>query len=385
MERKVAIGNNEQEMDRLREEKPWEIVDVTFGKNDMREINMLDALDKLDREKKTKIFQVKQILSGKDTKSPPELKEQLDNEIVELVKQYKEQKLEYVKLQEEKLYEKWEITDDNGHSLDEKSIEQAYITFRSMEGKEQFKALFEHAEFLAQTDASQNSKMFFNRFLEVNEPCAPSSINWYNIQYTDCNRLTRKIIIWIVAVIVVVIGFYGMVRFKDFNDELVAGAAIESKCPKEPYSIDLAYEDYERPGKQRLGMMHCFCLTEYQKNGGDVSGVEADFLEIDPTLEENPCEEWKFIYKNQFYLTIISGALVGAINGICLALFENIVVLEKCLTFDDETKAKFQRVVIVQFLNIAALLLFCDFSLGYDSEETVGVPILQGKYRDFDT
>jgi hypothetical protein len=39
------------------------------------------------------------------------------------------------------------------------------------------------------------------------------------------------------------------------------------------------------------------------------------------------------------YLTIISGAMVGALNGICVALFEHIVILEKLPTMMDEIKA----------------------------------------------
>ena len=39
---------------------------------------------------------------------------------------------------------------------------------------------------------------------------------------------------------------------------------------------------------------------------------------------------------------------------------------------------------MIQFLNIACVLIFADFSLGYASEST-GFKVLMGKYRDFDT
>jgi hypothetical protein len=35
-----------------------------------------------------------------------------------------------------------------------------------------------------------------------------------------------------------------MVRFKDFNDELKSGAALETTCPKDPVSVDVALDDY---------------------------------------------------------------------------------------------------------------------------------------------
>ena len=42
----------------IQKEKLWEVVDVTFGKSDFEEENMLEMLDEKDREKKTKIRQV---------------------------------------------------------------------------------------------------------------------------------------------------------------------------------------------------------------------------------------------------------------------------------------------------------------------------------------
>jgi hypothetical protein len=225
----------------------------------------------------------------------------------------------------------------------------------------------------------------FGRFLEVKETVAPSSINWRNIQYSRCNRLTRSIIIWTLAVIIVALAFYGMVRFKDYNDSIKAGAGLGTTCPLEETTVDIAFEDYQKPGKQRQGLLHCYCLQVYQANEGDVSSSFPEFLALDPTLEENPCEEWKWVYENNFYLIIISGAMVGLLNSICVALFENIVIFEKCLTLDDQIKAQFSRIVMVQFLNIAWVLIFADFNLGYDSETTIGLPILQGNYRDFDT
>jgi hypothetical protein len=48
-------------------------------------------------------------------------------------------------MQEEKLYEKWEITDDNGKSKSDSSIEHAYVTFRSMKGKEMCLKVFKDA------------------------------------------------------------------------------------------------------------------------------------------------------------------------------------------------------------------------------------------------
>jgi len=72
--------------------------------------------------------------------------------------------------------------------------------------------------------------------------------------------------------------------------------------------------------------------------GGDVARAMTNFTEVEPTLEVNPCIDWKWTYDNRQILIILSGALVGIINSICVALFEHIVMFEKCLTIEEEIK-----------------------------------------------
>lgn len=51
-----------------------------------------------------------------------------------------------MKIIDEKLYEKYEITDTNGRHTSDYSIEYAYVTFRSMVAKEKAMQVFEYAE-----------------------------------------------------------------------------------------------------------------------------------------------------------------------------------------------------------------------------------------------
>jgi len=66
MEAKAIHRNNEVLLERLRENRHWEIIDLNFGKNDLQETEMLEQLDALDREKKTKIFEVMKIKKSKN-------------------------------------------------------------------------------------------------------------------------------------------------------------------------------------------------------------------------------------------------------------------------------------------------------------------------------
>ncbi len=118
-----------------------------------------------------------------------------------------------------------------------------------MEGKEKAEKLFSYAEYKHKQGEGDGSEKFYDRFMSCETVVAPSSLRWKNIQLSDCNRQTRTIIIWIIAWIIVIVAFYGMVRFKNFNDELKAGGALDTVCPKEPISASAAYDDYLKPGK----------------------------------------------------------------------------------------------------------------------------------------
>ena len=174
-----------------------------------------------------------------------------------------------------------------------------------------------------------------------------------------------------------------MMAFKYYNDSLLAAASMNEACPPE-VPVDIAYSDFLKSLKQRQGSLHCKCLEVYNAGGGDISAALPMFEEHAGPLEENPCEGWKVSYDYGTYLTIISGAMIGALNGICVAIFEQVPILfEGCLTYQAQTAAQFKRIVIIQFIFIACILLFADFSLGEDGE--TGIPVLQGRYRDFDT
>jgi hypothetical protein len=105
-------------------------------------------LDALDREKKTEIHNVsKAKADGKE-----EGIEASNEKIIDLIKQYRELKQEYILLQEDKLYKMWEINEFNGRSTSDRHNTYAYVTFRSMKGKNRAEKVFMYAQ--------ANSKMY---------------------------------------------------------------------------------------------------------------------------------------------------------------------------------------------------------------------------------
>ena len=180
------------------------------------------------------------------------------------------------------------------------------------------------------------------------------------------------------------LAFYGFLEFKNYNDGVVAGAGLETKCPVEPVDAEVALEAWQKPPKQRQGFTHCFCLPIYN-TFGEVSSALEEFQKVDKTLVDNPCDEWLWIYQNAMYLTIIAGIMISMINGIAFTIFMYLPPLfEKSLTYREEIYLQFERICVILFLNVGVLYLLADFGLGQAAGSTGPFAILAGKHRDFD-
>jgi hypothetical protein len=79
----------------------------------------------------------------------------------------------------------------------------------------------------------------------------PSNIKWPNINVSYCERICRSACMWTFALCLLVLAFLAMVYFKDWSDALVNSVGSTTPCPTEGVDIDLAYDDYLKPGKQR--------------------------------------------------------------------------------------------------------------------------------------
>jgi len=58
------------------------------------------------------------------------------------------------------MYEKYTITAENKKSVEDKSIDTVFVTFKSMSGKSKCLSLFADAEHLAKEDPDEEKKQF---------------------------------------------------------------------------------------------------------------------------------------------------------------------------------------------------------------------------------
>ena len=108
-----------------------------------------------------------------------------------------------------------------------------------MAAKDLAMKLFQFAE-----EDGDSSKIFLDNFMTVETPTAPSQIIWANIIYSKWNRWARNICCWGFAVGIIMLAFWGMIAFKNYNDEVVLGAGLFTTCPSEPIDIEIALIDW---------------------------------------------------------------------------------------------------------------------------------------------
>ena len=136
-------------------------------------------MDKAERDKNGFINQVNKLKAGENPEEKQEKIDELNGKILEKIKEFKDFKKEYIDLQEDKLYAKYEITEENGKSEKDQTIKYAFVTFKSMKGKERCVNTFSHCEALAKENPEEEKKKFLEEdYLDIYEARPPGNIQW---------------------------------------------------------------------------------------------------------------------------------------------------------------------------------------------------------------
>lgn len=64
---------------------------------------------------------------------------------------------------------------------------------------------------------SIQNKKFYGRWLKVERACQPEEIIWQNIGYSGASIFCRKFFIWIIAIILIILGIFGMSAFQFYS------------------------------------------------------------------------------------------------------------------------------------------------------------------------
>lgn len=155
-------------------------------------------------------------------------------------------------------------------------------------------------------------KMHETYLINVKNGGLPDEINWLNIKYSSRNRQIRKAIIWLIAIILILIGFASMVTLKSYVNGLKEEIQTESSsCPatvidlKNNYMQTYKVKDvpqtmldlyvkkqaYERFTKNEdTSVLNCYCSKIHVESGA--TGVlKVNFKDV-ANDDSNLCSNW---------------------------------------------------------------------------------------------
>lgn len=207
----------------------------------------------------------------------------------------------------------------------------------------------------------------------------PDNILWQNMGYGPKNRAVRAFIIWSIAILIIIGAFFGILYFKGLQEQNSESIVIPSDCSQEITKQD-AFNDIKLLPSQQVGAMHCYCFNEmfkkYNRNTIDIT-----FTDIDENDEVLHCKDWFTAYSYSTAIKQGAPIIISIINVLASTIFSILGEFEKKYTKNDQTMSTFIKITILQYFNIAVVILLVAFDIKLDILNAFG--ILVGDYTDF--
>lgn len=136
--------------------------------------------------------------------------------------------------------------------------------------------------------------------------------------------------------------------------------------------------------------MHCYCTQEATRD--PTRFFQEEFDREDGTGTDKLCQDWVVAQALKNGLIVGTSLMVSVINTIAIMIFVAITYIEAHHSISDETYSSFTRITIMQFINIAVIIMLVNFNLDglegtYERDEEAlfwkHVGIFDGAYADF--
>eukprot|EP00347_Sterkiella_histriomuscorum_P019500 403341392 len=203
-------------------------------------------------------------------------------------------------------------------STNQNKVVNAYVMFRSMEGKHRVLNAFKDGSitrffktYFCCKCIHYNKKKFLGKWIKVKEAKAPDIILWENLKTGKCSRFWRILLIAIVTVIIIVAAFFIIIEAKNFENK-AQDFSPQIECPDQVVSKQEAYDDQLKSKENRIGLMHCYCQDQFYVQGIQINDILFD-------NGEHYCSDWLYYYtiSNSFIFLVafvISGIIIFIVN-----------------------------------------------------------------------
>lgn len=93
------------------------------------------------------------------------------------------------------------------------------------------------------------------------------------------------------------------------------------------------------------------------------------------------CEEWDVHKKRMQFLLMLTSFVIVGINIVTCKIFQFTIFFEKRTSINDETAAQVSKITIMQFINIAVIIITVHFKFMPTGEKFLGfLPIFMGSH-----
>lgn len=164
------------------------------------------------------------------------------------------------------------------------------------------------------------------------------------------------------------------------------GFSSDYVCPKDSLSAEfkeMAYNDQIKDKEERAGLMSCYCAASIAKDPKGIFDVNfSEFTSDGQPEDPKYCYSWLENQVIQNGLVIGASVLITVINVVACMIFEMIAKFERKHTINEETISQFSKITIIQFINVALIVICVNFSF-LDDPFLGFIPIFNGEYTDF--
>jgi len=255
---------------------------------------------------------------------------------------------------------------------EKQSIVYTFITFRSMDGVEMIEEAYRYSYcerfwlhacqcICREKHARLKSRYIGGRWPAPEPAILPENILWQNMAYSRANLACRRLLVALVIIAALILSFWAITTVQGLKNETTGKPGEETvklapKCPPAGVARQTAFDDQQLPPALQQGLMGCYCFDRIVKQG-DVLASSTTFIDIDATNSKPYCETWLRGWLVERLVKYGAPAMIAVINVIVSAIFKYTAPFEKQFTMNDETSSTFAKLTVLQFLNIAVLLL----------------------------
>ena len=274
-----------------------------------------------------------------------------------------------------------------------KEIKEIYVTFTNQRYKNTFIELYSRNKcnrccLICCCQKKKIAHLYFrNKWLTVNNISdQPSNIVWENVSYNPCKRFWRKLLLWIVSIIILCLPFGLAVGAHYAENELNKKFNFNLDCTK----IDSTVDDV-RP------IISGYTETQIENGDGDFTKdpklfcychkiAAESYSKLNDPLVDNKkvCKEWKRLYMINLGLKIGVIIIVPVFNVIFSILLDVVSKYQRDKTLSKYYTSYMIKSFILQLINTGIILIITNMMIvGKDISKDS--PFFAGEFQDMNS